>query len=79
LGRSDRAGALDAEGLQRNLSGLMGALEGDVPADIREAFYFAEGEIDTIRVSMGPSRQRQEILNVLEHLEQLIDSSSNSP
>jgi hypothetical protein len=69
-----RSGELDIEGLQQNVSAIMGAIEGDVPNAVREAVYQLESEIDSIRFTVADDRQAIEVEKAVAELEILIDS-----
>jgi hypothetical protein len=64
-GRRYRSGELDAEGVTRNLSAIWGALEGDVPKEVRDAIIRAEGAIEIARFSTGGRRETLRILGEL--------------
>jgi hypothetical protein len=63
---------MDIAGLQENLSAVMGAMEGDIPREIREAVLVAEGDIDIIRFTYGEARQAAEVDKAVSELEELI-------
>ncbi len=62
-------GELDAEGVTRNLSGIWGALEGDVPKEVRDGIFDAENMIESAHFPRG---DRQEILGILDRLSETI-------
>lgn len=70
--RRYRERQLDIEGLQRNLSAVMSALEGDVPKEIHAAIQRAEAWVDSIRFTMNAADQPAEIERVLAELEGVV-------
>ena len=62
-------GELDEEGVTRNLSGIWGALGGDVPREIRDETFSAGAEVEGARFSTD---DRREILRILERLRGVI-------
>ncbi len=70
--RRYREGRLDIEGLQRILSALMSALEGDVPKAVHDAVRKAEAWVDSIRFTVNEAERPAEVGRVLDELEGVV-------
>lgn len=64
-----REGLMGIEGLQRNLSAVMSALEGDVPTEIHAAVRQAEARLERIRFTVNQVDRPTEVGRVLDQLE----------
>jgi hypothetical protein len=67
-----RVGSRSAENLQRELSGVMSAVESDVPKSVRDALVQAEARIDSARFTVDLEHQSTAIGKILDDLESAI-------
>jgi hypothetical protein len=63
-----RAGSLSAEELQHVLSGVMSAVESDVPKSVQDALFQAEARVDSARFTVDIDDQAEVIGEVLDDL-----------
>lgn len=64
-----RAGTLTTERLQSVLSGMMSAMESDVPKPVRDALFQTEARIDSARFAIDTTDQPKEIASILDEFE----------
>ena len=70
-----RAGALTATELQRTLSGVMSAVESDVPKTVRDALFEAEARVDSACFTTNTADQPEAIAKILDDFEAVLDST----
>jgi hypothetical protein len=70
-----RAGSRTAEELQRVLSGVMSAVESDVPKPVRDALFQAEARVDSARFTIDIADQPDEIGKILDDLESVLEAA----
>lgn len=74
-----KAQLISLEGMQRNLSAIEGAIEGDMSGakEIRQMLHKADNTIELARFTMGREEAVKEVTGLPSHLEALIVQQEN--
>lgn len=71
-GRAFRSGSRSIEDLQSSISAGMSAIEGDVPAHVRDAAFRLEAKIDSARFTIGAVDRPAALAAYLREFEALV-------
>jgi hypothetical protein len=65
-------GELDIVDVEERISAAMSALEGDVPADVREVMYVLDAEVDSIRFTVSDREQKEGVEEAFHNLHAVV-------